>query len=160
MTDKLELQTQPIGSESEAEATKSAFDKLKNLVEHDQEEEASREKRRERRQNRKQHTESGASLGLDNDYDQDGFKLPEGKVPLDGHFTTKEVERLVQAAQQEGMLDGQVEVDVVQTNSNFGDKIVIKDSPDELETAKHAANVEKEKKRHEAEEQHSGPTEI
>lgn len=151
-----------MGSESEGEATQSAFDKLKNLVEHDQGEEASREKRRERRQNRKQHNESGASLGLglDNDYDQDGFRLPEGKVPLDGHFTTKEVERLVQAAQKEGMLDGQVEVDVVQTNSNFGDKIVIKDSPDELETARHAANVKKEEKRHEEEERKSGPTEI
>lgn len=64
-------------------------------------------------------------------YDDDGFAIPEGKIPLDGHFSTGEIKQLVDIAQQEGLLRDDIKVKVVETNEVFGDKIEVVEKPEE-----------------------------
>lgn len=56
--------------------------------------------------------------------DHDGLEVPEGKIPLDGHFTAEEIEELVEMAKSEGILKNNVIVKVLEHNK-FGDKVVI-----------------------------------
>lgn len=72
---------------------------------------------------------SDASSGSESDeeaeYDEDGFEIPPGKIPLDGHFSTEEVQHLIEIAQKEGFLKEDVAVKVVERNKLIGDKIVL-----------------------------------
>lgn len=63
--------------------------------------------------------------------DDDGFEIPPGKIPIDGHFLTHEIKQLVTLAQKEGLLDNSVQVSVVETNDVVGDKIVISEKNEE-----------------------------
>lgn len=56
--------------------------------------------------------------------DQDGFTIPEGKLPIDGHFSTQEVKTLVDLAKQDGAIGSNVHVDVVHSNK-LGDLIEV-----------------------------------
>lgn len=56
--------------------------------------------------------------------DDDGFEIPQGKIPLDGHFSTQELKEILGAAKEEGLLNENVEVKVLESNE-IGDKIVI-----------------------------------
>lgn len=58
-------------------------------------------------------------------YDDDGFEIPQGKIPLDGHFSTNEIRELVNLAKLENLLKPTVEVRVIEENSLVGDKVVI-----------------------------------
>lgn len=59
--------------------------------------------------------------------DFDGFKIPDGKIPLDGHFSTNEIRGLVKLAKSEGLLSENVVVTVLESNGELGDKVVIKE---------------------------------
>ncbi|CAH6722434.1 hypothetical protein CLIB1444_09S03488 [[Candida] jaroonii] len=59
--------------------------------------------------------------------DFDGFKIPDGKIPLDGHFSTNEIRELVNLAKSEGLLSENVVVTVLESNGALGDKLVIKE---------------------------------
>lgn len=119
MTEKFELQTQPATNEDPKAAKSNALEKLKDLVE---EYPAKVENNDEEKA-----TESDSS----GEYDFDGFKVPKGKIPLDGHFTTKEIDALISVAQDEGVLNEQVRVDVLNNNEKIGDRIIVKDPSDE-----------------------------
>lgn len=68
--------------------------------------------------------------------DHDGFEIPQGKIPLDGHFSTKEVQQLVDLAKSENMLKENVKVVVAEENKTLGDKVIIKEVTDAQTTEK------------------------
>lgn len=108
----INLVTQP--SEDSTPLKEEILSKLNELVEKNYEE------------------EERDSHGKDEDvkYDEDGFEIPKGKIPLDGNFSTKEIEGLVDLAKKENLLDENVEVSVLDPNEKIGDKIKISDSPE------------------------------
>lgn len=57
--------------------------------------------------------------------DEDGFEVPTGKIPLDGHFSSKEVAELVNHAKDQGLLKDSVEVQVLESNDRVGDKVQV-----------------------------------
>lgn len=59
------------------------------------------------------------------EYDDDGFEIPQGKIPLDGHFSTSEIRELVKLSKEEGILKDDVNFKVLDTNEEIGDKVVI-----------------------------------
>lgn len=124
MTDKIELQTQPANGQSgNAQQT---IEKLEGLV-------------KEYQQDSGESTLEGTGKDVEGtnsepdseEYDYDGFKVPSGKIPIDGHFTSKQVEQLVSIAQKEGLINEDVGVEIIQRNENFGDKVVISEKSDE-----------------------------
>lgn len=58
--------------------------------------------------------------------DFDGLEIPEGKIPLDGQFSTKEVQEIVKIAQDDGVLKEDITVKLIETKA-VGDKVVISD---------------------------------
>lgn len=54
-----------------------------------------------------------------------GFEIPSGKIPLDGHFSTEEVEEIVAHVKEEGILKEAVGVKIVDENGIVGDRIEI-----------------------------------
>lgn len=68
---------------------------------------------------------SSSSSESDTNYDDDGFEIPHGKIPLDGHFSTEELELLVDIAKKEGFLKDDVNVKVIGTSELFGDKVLL-----------------------------------
>lgn len=68
---------------------------------------------------------SSSSSESDTNYDDDGFEIPPGKIPLDGHFSTEELELLVDIAKKEGFLKDDVNVKVIGTSELFGDKVLL-----------------------------------
>lgn len=64
------------------------------------------------------------------EYDADGFKIPAGKIPLDGHFSAREIDQLILMAQDEGLLDEDVRMKVLERNQ-IGDKVIILEEPPE-----------------------------
>lgn len=141
MGDKIELQTQPEKNNG-TDDPQHTIEKLKELVKEypaeDDKDETSNE------ENKKSNEEDSES----DDYDEDGFKVPSGKIPIDGHFTSKEIEQLVSIAQEEGFIKDDVSVEVLLRDENFGDKVVIEEkSEDEEESEdKHIAEKKKKKK--------------
>ncbi|CAK7900924.1 hypothetical protein CAAN1_11S00518 [[Candida] anglica] len=103
----IELQTQPGSTESNPEAT---LEKLEDLVEKEQQNEIDDDGKPE--------------------YDDDGYEIPTGKIPLDGHFTTDEIKNLIKVAQKEGILKDDVHVDVLSSNSTFGDRVIVEEKED------------------------------
>lgn len=69
-------------------------------------------------------------------YDDDGFEIPQGKIPLDGHFSTNEIRELVNLAKLENFLKPTVEVRVIEENSLVGDKVVIMEPESEPKEGK------------------------
>lgn len=57
--------------------------------------------------------------------DADGFEVPTGKIPLDGHFSAKEVAELVNHAKDQGLLKDSVEVQVLESSQRVGDKVQV-----------------------------------
>lgn len=81
----------------------------------------------------------------DGEYDADGFKIPAGKIPLDGHFSAREIDQLILMAQDEGLLVEDVQMKVLERNQ-IGDKIIIHETPpetDELDESKEGSKGEK-----------------
>lgn len=64
------------------------------------------------------------------EYDDDGFVIPQGKIPLDGHFSTSEIKELVKLSKEEGILKDDVNIKVLDTNKDIGDKVVISEESD------------------------------
>lgn len=60
-------------------------------------------------------------------YDQDGFEIPQGKIPLDGHFSTEEIQELVKFAQDNGIISKSIGVKILSENETVGDTIEISD---------------------------------
>lgn len=71
------------------------------------------------------HEEEG-SVG----YDDDGFAIPQGKIPLDGHFSTSEIKELLKLSKEGGILKDGVNVKVLDSNEKVGDKVVISEKTD------------------------------
>ncbi|CCE86142.1 Piso0_005792 [Millerozyma farinosa CBS 7064] len=57
--------------------------------------------------------------------DYDGFEIPRGKIPLDGHFSTKEIDTLLKMSKESGILHKDVSLDVVTENQLVGDRVVL-----------------------------------
>lgn len=64
-----------------------------------------------------------ATLALATQIDEDGFVIPNGKLPIDGHFSTEEVKGLIELAQEDGAISN-VRVDVIESGE-LGDRIEI-----------------------------------
>lgn len=62
------------------------------------------------------------------EYDHDGFQIPAGKIPLDGHFSTNEIKELVELSKAEGILKEDVHLEVLESNEMIGDKVVLTES--------------------------------
>lgn len=88
-------------------------------------------------------------------YDDDGFEIPRGKVPLDGHFSAKEINHLIEMAQDGGLLDKNVRVLV--EHGKFGDKVVVREEEEEEQKKQKKQEEEREKK--EQEEKNEGEKE-
>lgn len=58
-------------------------------------------------------------------FDEDGFEIPLGKIPLDGHFSTEEVKELVELSKEEGVLKEDVNVKILEANNVVGDRIEV-----------------------------------
>lgn len=58
-------------------------------------------------------------------YDDDGFEIPRGKIPIDGHFTTEEVKYLISLSKDEGILSKDIDVKIQCSNDAVGDKLQI-----------------------------------
>lgn len=156
MEDKIELITQPerdTETPSEAETLK----KLKRIVEeysqkdHDHHNNSTRhdpEKLGDRpRHSSKQESEelekreaedeshedekpvAGEDITDQQDYLVGDEDKPEGKIPLDGHFSTQEVKYILQASKEGGLLKNDIDMRVLMHNDITGDKVVIS-SPD------------------------------
>lgn len=67
--------------------------------------------------------------------DDDGFEVPQGKIPLDGHFSTNEIQGLISIAKQEGLLKEDVELKILDKNDKVGDKVVILEKDEKREQA-------------------------
>lgn len=70
------------------------------------------------------------------EYDDDGFEIPQGKIPLDGHFSTSEIRELVNLSKEEGILKEDINIKVLESNEAIGDKVVISEEPDKNEKNK------------------------
>ncbi|RCK56584.1 hypothetical protein Cantr_05365 [Candida viswanathii] len=66
--------------------------------------------------------------------DYEGIEIPEGKIPLDGQFSTKEVQKIVEIAQENGILKEDITVQLVEKKS-VGDTVVISDPKEKEEEA-------------------------
>lgn len=86
-------------------------------------------------------TDPSSSEDEDANYDEDGFEIPEGKIPIDGHFSTKEVEQLIEIAKKEGFLKDEVNIKVLESSDLLGDKIVM--TEDDKKKAKSMSEQEK-----------------
>lgn len=58
---------------------------------------------------------------------------PEGKIPLDGHFSTQEVKQILKASKEGGLLENDIDMKILMHNDITGDKVVIT-SPDNDKT--------------------------
>lgn len=117
---KVEVITQPVSHLKDISTNEGTLEKLKDLVEknpvlEDDDEKYAGDKG-------SHDTESQED---DIKYDYDGFEVPEGKIPIDGHFSTKEIQELVGIAQDVGIIDKEIEVVVKEHNDVIGDKVVI-----------------------------------
>lgn len=150
---KIELVTQP-EKHSPDSARDSTLHKLQNLVEEEQK--ANPEADSVAHDAASASTKDPLSgkdfshelLLLSTKYDEDGFEIPSGKIPIDGHFSTDEVKELVSLAKQEGILQEQVSVEVMESSDLLGDKIQVveRDTPEkeDLEEKKGLDTKEKE----------------
>ncbi|ODV80861.1 uncharacterized protein CANTADRAFT_4856 [Suhomyces tanzawaensis NRRL Y-17324] len=163
---KIELITQPADDEnmSRSESLEATLEKLKKLVDDnpvpsgddDDDEgvsakEAAQEIRRSPSPTREFSHEklkefAGTEANKDDEdeqeYDDDGFAIPQGKIPIDGHFSTRELQELVEIAQLEGYLND-VDFKVVDHNETLGDKVVIADHDRSSEGKKYGEDEER-----------------
>lgn len=63
----------------------------------------------------------------DVELDQDGMEVPQGKIPLDGQFSTDELKKLVEVAQEKGILSEDVDLKVIDSGE-IGDRIRLADA--------------------------------
>lgn len=126
---KIELISQP---EEGPTDEKHTLEKLQDLVRENPLAEDLEETANENSEaNQHSHVDPKSSFAEEPLKDDDGFDIPPGKIPIDGHFLTHEIKQLVALAQKEGILDPSVEVSVVQTNDLVGDKILISEKKDD-----------------------------
>lgn len=59
------------------------------------------------------------------EYDDDGFEIPPGKIPLDGHFSTSELSELVKLSKKGGILNDGINIEILESNQEIGDKVVM-----------------------------------
>lgn len=74
-------------------------------------------------------------LSAPTEVDEDGFVIPDGKLPIDGHFSTEEVKVLIELAKEDGAMGDNVRVDVLES-SKLGDRIEVVESPDRSDDEK------------------------
>lgn len=63
----------------------------------------------------------------DVELDEDGMEVPQGKIPLDGQFSTEELKKLVEIAQEKGILSEDVDLKVIDSGE-IGDRIRLADA--------------------------------
>ncbi|KAK6198889.1 uncharacterized protein RJT21DRAFT_52246 [Scheffersomyces amazonensis] len=76
------------------------------------------------------------------DIDSDGFEIPPGKIPIDGHFSTQEIKELIELTKDVGILNDDVEVEVVEQDPQFGDRVIIKEEEEEEEEGEEKSTEE------------------
>ncbi|CCG22528.1 hypothetical protein CORT_0B08230 [Candida orthopsilosis Co 90-125] len=87
----------------------------------------------------------------DVEVDHDGMEVPQGKIPLDGQFSTDELKKLVEVAQEKGILSEDVDLKVVDSGE-IGDRIRLADAKaDEEKKKEKEKEDEKEKEKGEGE---------
>lgn len=132
-TTKFELVTQPHKEESPESVRDETLRKLLQLV---QENTADSHSAEDKATEHVSNLNKDTSKGLDHTneileplasptLDEDGFEIPLGKIPLDGHFSTDEVKELVELSKEEGVLKDDVNVKVLESNEVVGDRIEV-----------------------------------
>ncbi|KAF5211395.1 hypothetical protein EJF18_30784 [Clavispora lusitaniae] len=115
---EVELVTQPEESGSQVDK-ESTLKKLKQLAE-----------------NSKSSPES--------EKDEDGFVIPEGKLPIDGNFSTEEVKKLIEIAKEDGSMAENIHVEVLDGNK-IGERVKIVEKSEHDGKANGHEKDEKEK---------------
>lgn len=143
--DKIELITQPDSKQqdmlqSSEEARDNAIEKLQQLVRErsdssDETQPSGGEADADMVHSRTQElpdSEMDAAEGADikdgddsKEVDYDGFEIPRGKIPLDGHFSTREIDILLKMSKELGILHKDLSLDVVNENKVVGDRVVL-----------------------------------
>lgn len=147
--DKIELVTQP--ERAEAMGHSDSLQKLKEMVEKkeltDEQDDKEEQEEQDERDDQKD-TANLASHKTESEptkiYDDDGFEIPRGKIPIDGHFSTNEIKELVELAQEKGLIDKEIEVEVVEHNA-IGDKVLIEEKTPEQDPAEKDKDEKDEK---------------
>ena len=76
--------------------------------------------------------------------DEDGMEVPQGKIPLDGQFSTEELKKLVEIAQEKGILSEDVDLKVIDSGE-IGDRIRLADAQKREEMEKEEKEREENK---------------
>ncbi|CUM67811.1 uncharacterized protein PRCAT00005517001 [Priceomyces carsonii] len=148
---KIELVTQPASTQDlSASPQESTLKKLKGLVQdnppvEDEEKldsqpgnettspsaEVERNKREGIIESAESKKRKDAAKATEPEFDDDGLEIPQGKIPLDGHFSTDEMQELISIAQSKDMISHSVKLSVIGQNEVVGDKIVISEEHQE-----------------------------
>ncbi|KAJ8141245.1 hypothetical protein OY671_005576 [Metschnikowia pulcherrima] len=113
--DKIQITAQPATREQRSEVRDTTIRKLKDLVKQDLNKELGSNE--EVLTNLPKNPEEDPESDESGDYDEDGFRIPVGKIPLDGQFSTSELKELVELSKEEGLLRDDVDVRVRDKNS-------------------------------------------
>ncbi|KAG5421844.1 hypothetical protein I9W82_000937 [Candida metapsilosis] len=81
----------------------------------------------------------------DVELDEDGMEVPQGKIPLDGQFSTEELKKLVEIAQEKGILSEDVDLKVIDSGE-IGDRIRLADAQKREEKEKEEKEKEEKEK--------------
>ncbi|EGV60020.1 hypothetical protein PSN45_002246 [Yamadazyma tenuis] len=143
---KIEIITQPEAQSANKDPATGTVDKLQDLIHqnpqpHDSSpdrplspsEELSHEASDTSHKDKKNSVQMPNKAKGEKITDHDGFEIPQGKIPLDGHFSTSEIKALVNLAKDEGFLKESVEVQVADHSETVGDKVVIVERANQLD---------------------------
>lgn len=125
---RIELVTQPskenIKEGTLRENTMQKLHKLVNETLEDQDTDQDEEKVGQKREKEDHVRSEKSGLSSETHVDHDGFEVPTGKIPLDGNFSTREVKEIIELAQEEGVLQDNINVEVL-GRSSFGNRVVV-----------------------------------
>lgn len=144
---RIELVTQPskenIQEDTFREDTMQKLHKLVNETLEDKDKDEHKEEHKKEREEQVRGEESG--LSSETPVDHDGFEVPEGKIPLDGNFSSREVKEIIELAQEEGVLNDGINVEVLD-RSSLGNRVVVTEKEQQEKDKKEKEQQEKEGK--------------
>ncbi|GEQ69272.1 hypothetical protein JCM33374_g2943 [Metschnikowia sp. JCM 33374] len=114
---KISIIAQPCTQEDDTRVEATTIKKLQKLVQQDVE--------KETKYSGKLHGEENPEQRDLSDYDDDGFRIPVGKIPLDGQFSACEMKHLVELSKDEGLLRSDVRVRVRGGNSIYKEMEIV-----------------------------------
>ncbi|KAG7661277.1 uncharacterized protein J8A68_005169 [[Candida] subhashii] len=132
---KVEIMTQPRTDVLEPNVTGAAKQKLRNLVEHDLNENeptptppTNKQKDILARYENAKKADSSENATSPRESQTEVEEVTHGKIPLDSQFSTKEIKKLIDVAKNSGMLEEELEVKIVDSTP-IAERVVIESKP-------------------------------